>query len=93
MLAKTDVQKVLQNVDNDDLTMALKGVSDDIKEFVYSNLSKRAIETLKEDLQYLGPARLSVVEEAQQKVVSVIRRLDEQGEIYIQRGEQDEIIS
>lgn len=92
-LARTDVQKVLQNVNNEDLTMALKGVSDDIKEFVFTNLSSRAVETMKEDMQYLGPARLSVVEEAQQKVVSVIRRLDEQGEIYIRRGEQDEIIS
>ena len=92
-LAKSDVQKVLQSVDNDDLTMALKGVSDDIKEFIYSNLSQRAVETMKEDMQYLGPARLSVVEEAQQKVVAVIRQLDDQGEIYIRRGEQDEIIS
>lgn len=92
-LAKADVQKVLQNVDNDDLTMALKGVSDEIKEFIYSNLSQRAVETMKEDMQYLGPARLSVVEEAQQKVVAVIRQLDDQGEIYIRRGEQDEIVS
>lgn len=92
-LAKADVQKVLQNVDNDDLTMALKGVSDEIKEFIYSNLSQRAVETMKENMQYLGPARLSVVEEAQEKVVAVIRQLDDQGEIYIRRGEQDEIVS
>lgn len=92
-LAKADVQKVLQNVDNDDLTMALKGVSDEIKEFIYSNLSQRAVETMKENMQYLGPARLSVVEEAQEKVVAVIRQLDDQGEIHIRRGEQDEIVS
>lgn len=91
-LQKGDVQKVLREVDNDDLVLALKGVSDELRDFVYANLSSRAVETLKEDMQYLGPARLSAVEEAQQNVVTVIRRLDELGEIYIMRGEQDAII-
>lgn len=91
-LQKGDVQKVLREVDNDDLVLALKGVSDELRNFVYANLSSRAVETLKEDMQYLGPARLSAVEEAQQNVVTVIRRLDELGEIYIMRGEQDAII-
>lgn len=64
-----------------------------IKEFIFSNLSERAVETLKEDLQFMGPSRLSAVEEAQQRVVSVIRMLDEKGEVYLRRGEQDAIIS
>lgn len=92
-LEKGDVQKVLRDVKNDDLALALKGVSDEIKSFIYDNLSTRAVETLKEDLQFMGPTRLSAVEEAQQRIVTVIRRLDENGEIYLRRGDQDAIIS
>ncbi|MDB6353462.1 flagellar motor switch protein FliG [Trichococcus sp. K1Tr] len=92
-LERGDVQKVLREVDNDQLALALKGVSEDIKQFIFQNLSSRAVETLQEELQFMGPARLSAVEEAQQKVVSVIRRLDEVGEIYLRRGEQDAVIS
>ena len=92
-LERGDVQKVLREVDNDQLALALKGVSEDIKQFIFQNLSSRAVETLQEELQFMGPARLSAVEEAQQKVVAVIRRLDEVGEIYLRRGEQDAIIS
>ena len=92
-LERGDVQKVLREVDNDQLALALKRVSDDIKQFIFQNLSSRAVETLQEELQFMGPARLSAVEEAQQKVVAVIRRLDEVGEIYLRRGEQDAVIS
>ena len=92
-LERGDVQKVLREVDNDQLALALKGVSEDIKQFIFQNLSSRAVETLQEELQFMGPARLSAVEEAQQKVVAVIRRLDEVGEIYLRRGEQDAGIS
>lgn len=91
-LAATDVQKVLREVDHDELVMALKGVSDSLRNFIFGNVSSRAAESLKEDIEFIGPARLSVVEEAQQKIVSVIRRLDEQGEIYIRRGDQDAIV-
>ena len=92
-LEREDVQKVLREVNNDQLALALKGVSEEIKKFIFQNLSSRAVETLQEELQFMGPARLSAVEEAQQKVVSVIRRLDDVGEIYLRRGEQDAIIS
>jgi flagellar motor switch protein FliG len=92
-LEKGDVQKVLRDVNNDDLALALKGVSDEIKNFIYSNLSIRAVESLKEELQFMGPIRLSAVEEAQQLIVTVIRRLDEKGEIYLRRGDQDAIIT
>lgn len=91
-LDKEDVQKVLRDVDHDDLVLALKGVSDELEKFIFENLSSRAVETLREDMQFLGPTRLSAVEEAQQKVVTVIRRLDEQGEIYIRRGDQDAVV-
>ncbi len=92
-LQNADVQKVLRLVDNDDLMLALKGVADDIRNYIFSNMSQRAVETMKEDMQFMGPARLSAVEEAQQKIVGVIRTLDESGEIYLRRGEQDAVIS
>lgn len=92
MLSSGDVQKVLREVDHDDLVIALKGVSDDLRDFIFENVSSRAAESLKEDIEFFGPARLSVVEEAQQNIVAIIRKLDDQGEIYIQRGEQDAII-
>lgn len=91
-LDKLDVQKVLRFVDNNILVLALKGTGDDIKEFIFSNLSSRAVENIQEEMQFMGPTRLSAVEEAQQKVVSIIRRLDEEGEIYITRGEQDDVV-
>lgn len=91
-LDNLDVQKVLRDVDNAALVLALKGSSEQIKEFIFSNLSTRAVENLKEDLQFMGPTRLSAIEEAQQAVVAVIRRLDEAGEIFISRGEQDAVI-
>lgn len=92
-LSSNDVQKVLRDVEQDDLVLALKGVSDQLAEFIYGNVSDRAAASLQEDLKYLGPARLSSVEEAQQKIVAVIRRLDEMGEIYIRRGDQDAIVT
>ena len=91
-LERGDVQKVLREVDNDQLALALKGVSEDIKQFIFQNLSSRAVETLQEELQFMGPARLSAVEEAQQKIVNIIRKLEDAGEIVISRGGGDEII-
>ncbi|MFT8447194.1 MAG: flagellar motor switch protein FliG [Liquorilactobacillus nagelii] len=93
LLDPRDVQKVLRGVENDVLVLALKGANDQIKEFVFSNLSTRAVENIKEEIEFLGPTRLSNIEEAQQKIVGVIRRLDEAGEIIIQRGGQDEVVS
>jgi len=91
-LDRLDVQKVLRDVDNNTLVLALKGTTDDIREFIYSNLSSRAVENIKEEIQFMGPTRLSAVEEAQQPVVAVIRHLDETGEIYIGRGDQDAVV-
>lgn len=87
-----DVQKVLRDVTNDVLELALKGSAEDIREFIFKNLSTRAADNIREDLEYMGPVRLSSVEEAQQKVVAVIRRLDDAGEIYIGRGDQDAVV-
>lgn len=91
-LDNLDVQKVLRDVENNVLVLALKGSSDQIKDFIFSNLSSRAVENLKEELQFMGPTRLSAIEEAQHAVVAVIRRLDEAGEIYIGRGDQDAVV-
>jgi len=87
------LQRVLREVDlNDDLPLALKVVSDEVRRKVFANISKRAAETLQENIDYLGPVRLRMVEEAQQKIVSVVRRLDEQGEIVVARGTGDQVV-
>lgn len=91
-LDKSSIQRILREVSNEDLVLALKGASEEVSNVVFSNMSKRASEMLKEDIQFMGPVRLSTVEEAQRKIVGVIRSLDEAGEIVIGRGEQDSVI-
>ena len=86
------VQRVLRDVDNSDLALALKGASKDVADHIYANISKRAVETLREDIEFMGPVRITAVEEAQHKIVGIIRRLDEAGEIIISRGDQGEIV-
>lgn len=93
ILSHADIQKVLREVEHDDLVLALKGVSDELSNLIFENVSDRAAQSLREDLEYMGPARLSAVEEAQQKIVAVIRRLDEEGEIYIRRGDNDDVVT
>ncbi|MFO7151714.1 MAG: flagellar motor switch protein FliG [Bacillota bacterium] len=91
-LDNRSVQRVLREVDNQDLTLALKGASEEVKNKIFSNMSKRQAEMIKEDMQYLGPVRLRDVEEAQQRIVNVIRKLEEAGEIIISRGGGEDII-
>lgn len=91
-LDNRSVQRVLREVDNQDLTLALKGASEEVKNKIFSNVSKRQAEMIKEDMQYLGPVRLRDVEEAQQRIVNVIRKLEEAGEIIISRGGGEDII-
>lgn len=86
------IQKVLREVDSKDLAMALKTASEDVASRIYKNMSKRAAEMLKEDMDYMGPVRLRDIEETQQKIVAVIRRLEDTGEIVIARGGEDEVI-
>ena len=86
------LQKVLRDIDNKDLAMALKGVSDDLREKFYKNMSSRAVEMLKEEMEYMGPVRLRDVEEAQQKIVGVIRKLEEAGEIVLM-GSGDDFVA
>ncbi len=91
-LDNRSVQRTLREVDNQDLTMALKGASEEVKNRIFKNVSSRAAEMLKENMEYMGPVRLREVEEAQQRVVAIIRQLDETGEIIISRGGEDAIV-
>ena len=86
------IQRILREVDGKELALALKGSSDEVATSIYRNQSKRAAASLKEDMEFLGPVRLMDVEKAQQKIVAVIRRLDDAQEIIISRGGEDAII-
>lgn len=86
------VQSVLKEVDARELAVALKGVPAEVQEKVFKNMSERAVNMLKEDMEFMGPVKLRAVEEAQQKVVASIRRLEETGEISIGRGEEDVLV-
>jgi flagellar motor switch protein FliG len=87
------IQRILRDVDNKDLILALKGASEEVQSLIFRNLSKRAAQLLQEDLGMVGPVRLRNVEEAQQRVVNVIRQLEASEEIVISRGGEDEIIA
>lgn len=86
------IQKVLREVDSNDLAKALKSVDVDVQEKIYRNMSKRAATLLKEDMDYMGPIRLKDVEESQQKIVNIIRKLEEQGDIVVARAGEDEMV-
>lgn len=92
LLDDRSIQKVLREVDSKDLALALKTASEEVSSRIYRNMSKRAAEMLREDIEYMGPARLRDIEETQQKIVAIIRRLEETGEIIIARGGEDEVI-
>jgi len=91
-LDSVSIQRFIREIDNHDLAVALKGSTDEVRDMVFGNMSKRMAEMLKEDMEFMGPVRLRDVEEAQQKIVNLIRKLEEAGEIIISRGGGDEII-
>jgi flagellar motor switch protein FliG len=87
------IQSVLKEIDNDELALALKTASDELKDKIFRNMSERAASLIKEDMEYMGPVRVSDVEAAQQRIVDVVRRLEEAGEIIIAgRGGEKELI-
>lgn len=88
------IQQVLKEVDGKQLALALKTANEELQEKIFKNMSKRAVEGIKEDMEYMGPVRLRNVEEAQQAIVAVVRRLEDAGEIVIsgRGGGDDEII-
>ena len=86
------IQRVLHDVDNNDLALALKGSNEQVQTAIFNNLSKRLAAMIKEDMEFMGPVRMKDVEEAQQKIVNIIRKLEDSAEIVISRGGGDEII-
>lgn len=91
-LDNASIQRIVREVDMKDMALALKGSSEEVAHILYNNMSKRAAQTLKEDIEFLGPVRLIDVEKAQQAIVAIVRRLDEAGEIVISRGGEDAVI-
>jgi flagellar motor switch protein FliG len=86
------IRELLKEVSNEDLTLALKGASDELKDKFLSNLSERAGAMIKEDLEIMGPVKLADVETAQQNIVKTVRRLEDEGKIAISRGGGDVFI-
>jgi flagellar motor switch protein FliG len=87
------IQAVLKEVDNEELSLALKTASDELKQKIFKNMSERAAQLIQEDMQYMGPVRVSDVEQAQQKIVDIVRRLEDSGEIIIAgRGGEKEMV-
>ena len=86
------IQRVLRDVDNSDLALALKGATEEVQNVILNNLSSRLAVMIKEDMEFMGPVRMKDVEEAQQKIVNIIRKLEDSAEIVIARGGGDEII-
>jgi flagellar motor switch protein FliG len=92
MLDDRSLQMVLREVDTKDLSLALKATPPEVSAKVYKNMSKRAGDMLREEIEFMGPVKIRDVEEAQQKVVNVIRVLEDKGEIVVSRGKGDEMI-
>jgi len=90
-LDNRSIQRVIKDIENADLQLALKVASEDVREAIFRNMSKRMVEIFKEEMEFMGPVRLRDVEEAQMRIVATIRRLEEAGEVIIARG-GDEII-
>lgn len=86
------IQRVLRDVDNNDLGIALKNANEQVKNAIFNNLSKRLAVMIQEDMEFMGPVRMKDVEESQQKIVNIIRKLEDSGEIVISRGGGDEIV-
>ena len=87
------LQEILKRVDKNVLTIALKGASEDLRQKFFRNMSSRAVETLREEMTYLGPVRVSEVTEAQSTITEIVRQLEEEGLIVLAAGEEDEYIS
>jgi flagellar motor switch protein FliG len=92
LLDDRSIQKVLREVDTQDLAKALKGVDTEVQEKIFRNMSKRASSLLREDMDFMGPIRLRDVEESQQKIVNIIRKLEEAGDIIVARAGEEELV-
>ena len=92
VLDNRSIQTVLREVDNNELAIALKNANEEVQNAIFSNLSSRLATMIREDMEFMGPVRLKDVEDAQQKIVNIIRKLEDSGEIVISRGGGDEIV-
>lgn len=92
LLDDRSIQKVMREVDTQELAKALKGVDNEVQEKIFRNMSKRAAALLSEDMDFMGPIRLRDVEEAQQKIVNIIRKLEDAGEIVVARTGEEELV-
>ena len=92
LLDNRAIQTVLREVDNNELAVALKNANEDVKQIIFDNLSSRLSTMIKEDMEFMGPVKLKDVEDAQQKIVNIIRKLEDSGEIVISRGGGDELV-
>ncbi len=86
------VQQILREIEVKELSLALKGTSEEVQNKIFKNMSERAAQMVKEDMEFMGPVKLSLVHEAQQRIVAVIRRLEEAGEISLGRGEEEILV-
>ncbi|SFD87582.1 flagellar motor switch protein FliG [Bacillus sp. OV194] len=86
------IQRVIREVQNEDMLLALKAASEEVKEILFQNMSQRMAENFKEEMEFMGPVRLRDVEEAQSRIVGIIRKLEDAGEVVIARGGGDDII-
>ena len=92
LLDDRSIQRVLRDVENNDLSIALKGSNEEVQGAVLKNMSSRLAEMIREEMEFMGPVRMKDVEEAQQKIVGVIRKLEDASEIVISRGGGDDLI-
>ena len=91
-LSNQAIQRVLKDVQQSDIAVALKGANESVKNVIMQNLSKRLQEMIIDDLQVMGPMRMKDVEEAQQKIVNAVRALEENGEIIVSRGDSSDVL-
>ena len=91
-LSGQDIQRVMRDIDNKDLAVALKTAGKEVTKAIFDNISKRLQDMIHEEIEYMGPVRLRDVEEAQQRIVNTIRKLDDAGEITISRSQGDDMI-
>jgi flagellar motor switch protein FliG len=93
MVNDKGIQAVLKEVDNEELALALKTASEDLKNKIFKNMSERAGQLIKEEMQFMGPVKVSDVEASQQRIVDIVRRLEEAGEVVVQgRGGEEDLL-
>jgi flagellar motor switch protein FliG len=91
-LDNRSIQRILREVDTKELGLALRGASEELRERIFTNMSSRASEILREDMEYMGPVKLRDVDAAQKRIVNIVRTLEEADEIVVSRGGEDEVI-